>query len=111
MQGRFHHLRGCVEVAQLLAHDEPDEHVLVAPDDREAVVPLAAHEREQLPDRALAVAEHLEQSPHLEFDLLWVNALLQAHGRHLRDRSGEYASVFRLVQKGLLDAEQSVNRL
>ncbi|GJE96823.1 WD40 and Utp12 domain-containing protein [Phanerochaete sordida] len=57
------------------------------------------------------VAEHLEKSPHLEFDLLWVNALLHAHGRHLRDRSGEYASVFRLVQKGLLDAEQSVNRL
>lgn len=57
------------------------------------------------------VAEHLEKSPHLEFDLLWVNALLHAHGRHLRDRSGEYASVFRLVQKGLMDAEQSVNKI
>ena len=57
------------------------------------------------------VAEHLEKSPHLEFDLLWVNALLHAHGRHLRDRSGEYASAFRLVQKGLMDAEQSINRL
>ena len=57
------------------------------------------------------VAEHLERSPHLEFDLLWVNALLHAHGRHLRDRSGEFASVFRLVQKGLMDAEQSISRL
>lgn len=57
------------------------------------------------------VAEHLEKSPHLEFDLLWVNALLQAHGRYLRDRSGEYASVFRMVQKGLLDTEQSVSKM
>jgi periodic tryptophan protein 2 len=57
------------------------------------------------------VAEHFEKSPHLEFDLMWVNALLHAHGRHLRDRSGEYASVFRLVQKGLMDAEQSINRM
>ncbi|THH00961.1 hypothetical protein EW026_g1650 [Hermanssonia centrifuga] len=57
------------------------------------------------------VGEHLEKSPHLEFDLLWVNALLGAHGRHLRDRSGEYASVFRILQKGLMDTEQSISRL
>ncbi|KAL4246695.1 WD repeat PWP2 family protein, partial [Abortiporus biennis] len=57
------------------------------------------------------VAEHLEKSPHLEFDLLWANALLAAHGRHLRDRSGEYASVFRMLQKGLMDSEQSISRL
>ena len=57
------------------------------------------------------VAEHLEKSPHLEFDLLWLVALLHAHGRHLRDRSGEYASVFRALQKGLMDTEQSVSRL
>ena len=70
----------------------------------------------QLPQVCLApmlrvVAEHLERSPHLEFDLLWVTALLAAHGRHLRDRSGEYASVFRMLQKGLLDTEQSISRL
>ncbi|KII87643.1 hypothetical protein PLICRDRAFT_162405 [Plicaturopsis crispa FD-325 SS-3] len=57
------------------------------------------------------VADHLERSPHLEFDLLWVNALLMAHGRHLRDRSGEYASVFRALQKGLADFEQLISRL
>lgn len=57
------------------------------------------------------VAEHLDKSPHLEFDLLWMNALLHVHGRHLRDRSGEYASVFRVMQKGLMDAEQSISRL
>ena len=57
------------------------------------------------------VAEHLDKSPHLEFDLLWVTALLNAHGRHLRDRSGEYASVFRVVQKELMDAENAISRL
>ncbi|KAG5646726.1 hypothetical protein DXG03_002408 [Asterophora parasitica] len=57
------------------------------------------------------VAEHLEQTPHLEFDLVWINTLLMAHGRVLRDRSGEYASVFRALQKSLSDSEQSISKL
>ncbi|KAF4618632.1 hypothetical protein D9613_010107 [Agrocybe pediades] len=54
------------------------------------------------------VGEHLDKSPHLEFDLLWINSLLMAHGRLLRDRSGEFASVFRVLQKGLGDFETSI---
>ncbi|KAI0703655.1 WD40 repeat-like protein [Cerioporus squamosus] len=57
------------------------------------------------------VAEHMERSPHVEFDLLWATALLGAHGRHLRDRAGEYASVLRALQKGLMDFEQLISRL
>ncbi|TFK81754.1 WD40 repeat-like protein [Polyporus arcularius HHB13444] len=57
------------------------------------------------------VAEHMERSPHVEFDLLWTTALLGAHGRHLRDRAGEYASVLRALQKGLTDFEQLISRL
>ncbi|KAG6810759.1 hypothetical protein H0H92_010441 [Tricholoma furcatifolium] len=57
------------------------------------------------------VAEHLENTPHLEFDLVWVNTLLMSHGRVLRDRSGEYASVFRVLQKALSDSEQSISKL
>ncbi|PBK68743.1 WD40 repeat-like protein [Armillaria solidipes] len=57
------------------------------------------------------VAEHLERSPHLEFDLLWANTLLMAHGRYLRDRSGEYTSVFRVVQKQLGECEQAISTL
>jgi len=57
------------------------------------------------------VGEHLDKSPHLEFDLLWINSLLMAHGRLLRDRSGEFASVFRVLQKGLGDFEQSIAKL
>ncbi|OCH89636.1 WD40 repeat-like protein [Obba rivulosa] len=57
------------------------------------------------------VAEHLERSPHLEFDLLWVMALLNGHGRFLRDRAGEHASVLRALQKGLTDYEQLILKL
>ncbi|KAG6817113.1 hypothetical protein H0H87_012634 [Tephrocybe sp. NHM501043] len=57
------------------------------------------------------VAEHLENTPHLEFDLVWVNTLLMSHGRVLRDRSGEHASVFRALQKTLSDSEQSISKL
>ncbi|EEB95291.1 hypothetical protein MPER_05758, partial [Moniliophthora perniciosa FA553] len=57
------------------------------------------------------VADHLERSPHLEFDLLWANTLLMTHGRYLRDRSADYASVFRVLQKGLGDCEQTISKL
>lgn len=57
------------------------------------------------------VAEHLDNSPHLEFDLLWANSLLMIHGRYLKDRAGEHASVLRLVQKGLGECERTITRL
>ncbi|KAI3601293.1 small nucleolar ribonucleoprotein complex subunit [Moniliophthora roreri] len=57
------------------------------------------------------VADHLERSPHLEFDLLWANTLLMTHGRYLRNRSADYASVFRVLQKGLGDCEQTISKL
>ena len=57
------------------------------------------------------VGEHLDQSPYLKFDLIWVNTLLMAHGRRLRDRSGVFASIYRVLQKGLRDFEQSISKL
>ncbi|KAH7912190.1 quinon protein alcohol dehydrogenase-like superfamily [Hygrophoropsis aurantiaca] len=57
------------------------------------------------------VAEHLEKSPHLEFDLVWVQAVLMAHGRFLRDRNGEHAPVLRAVQKALGDVAGSISSL
>ncbi|KZT23719.1 WD40 repeat-like protein [Neolentinus lepideus HHB14362 ss-1] len=64
-------------------------------------------------DRMLRfISERMDQnSPHLEFELTWVRAVLGAHGRLLRDRSGEYASVLRSVQKGLGDFEVVVAKL
>lgn len=57
------------------------------------------------------VSEHLEKSPHLEFDLIWVQAVIMAHGRFLKDRRGEHAPVLRAAQKALGDAEDSISRL
>lgn len=57
------------------------------------------------------VAEHLEKSPHLEFDLIWVRAILMSHGRYLRDRSGEFAPVLRATQRALGDVQQSISNL
>ena len=57
------------------------------------------------------VAEHMEKSPHLEFDLIWVRAILMSHGRYLRDRSGEFAPVLRAMQRALGDLQQSVSSL
>lgn len=63
-----------------------------------------------LPALLRFVGEHAETSPHMEFDLIWINSLLATQGRYLREHSSEYASVFRLLQKGMLDFQQSVAR-
>jgi periodic tryptophan protein 2 len=64
-----------------------------------------------LPALLRFVGDRLVGSPHLEFDLVWVNALLFVHGRFLRDRSVEYASAFRGLQRGLVAVEESITRL
>ncbi|EIW78530.1 WD40 repeat-like protein [Coniophora puteana RWD-64-598 SS2] len=56
-------------------------------------------------------ALHLEKSPHLEFDLLWLNAVLMTHGRYLRDRNGEFAPSLRMAQKALVDTEGSLSKI
>ncbi|CAE6493983.1 unnamed protein product [Rhizoctonia solani] len=63
-----------------------------------------------LPSLLRFVGEHIESSPHMEFDLIWINSLLTSQGRYLRDHSSEYASTFRLLQKGILDFQQSISR-
>ena len=57
------------------------------------------------------VADHMESSPHIEFDLLWVEAMLTSHGRWLRERKGEMASVMRGLQKGLMGFDAGVTKL
>ncbi|KAF8503896.1 WD40 repeat-like protein [Hysterangium stoloniferum] len=56
------------------------------------------------------ISSHMEKSPHMEFNLLWINALLGSHGRYLRDRSTQFASVFRSIQRGLLGYQEVVSR-
>ena len=62
-------------------------------------------------DPAGSAAATGARSPHLEFDVLWVRALLFAHGRYLRDNSNRFASAFRAVWKGLVDAEENIARM
>ncbi|GHJ86265.1 hypothetical protein NliqN6_2667 [Naganishia liquefaciens] len=57
------------------------------------------------------IAHHAETQPHVEFDLLWITALLTAHGAYLSGRSGDFASVFRALQKGVIDFEQNIAKI
>ncbi|ORY31612.1 WD40-repeat-containing domain protein [Naematelia encephala] len=57
------------------------------------------------------IALHMESSPHIEFDLLWVGAMLTSHGRWLRERRTEMATVFRGLMKGLMTYEGGVAKL
>ncbi|KAF9968757.1 hypothetical protein BGZ70_008388 [Mortierella alpina] len=60
----------------------------------------------QLPTKYLErlmkfIASHMEDSPHLEFHLIWCTSLLISHGKYLKDHSGEFLTVFRGLQKGV----------
>ncbi|KAJ9123696.1 hypothetical protein QFC24_003470 [Naganishia onofrii] len=57
------------------------------------------------------IANHAETQPHVEFDLLWITGLLTAHGAYLGARSSEFASVFRALQKGVMDFEQTIAKM
>ena len=48
------------------------------------------------------VAQMTEETPHVEFNLRWTEALLSAHGRYLKDNAGTgYASELRTLQKAV----------
>ncbi|KAK4688689.1 periodic tryptophan protein 2, partial [Tremellales sp. Uapishka_1] len=57
------------------------------------------------------VSDHLEESPHVEFDLVWIASMLTSHGRLLRESKSEMASLFRNLQKGLMGMQSSVAKL
>jgi periodic tryptophan protein 2 len=62
--------------------------------------------------RVLEIAsEGLEGSVHLEFWLIWAGGVLVCHGRWLKERSGEVASVLRKVQRALNDCQSNIARL
>ncbi|KAF8324849.1 quinon protein alcohol dehydrogenase-like superfamily [Cantharellus anzutake] len=64
-----------------------------------------------VPNLLSFVASHAERSPHMEFDLLWINALLGIHGRFLREHSLEHAGVLRAVQKSVMDYQKNIAAL
>ena len=47
------------------------------------------------------IATQSDSSPFLELNLLWLEALLNTHGKLLKDKQGEYAEVVRMVQRAV----------
>ena len=57
------------------------------------------------------VAQAADETPHLEFNLLWVEALLSSHGRYLRESSGQFAAELRLVQRAVTRVQSDLKRV
>lgn len=57
------------------------------------------------------VAVQADESPHLEFNLLWIEALLSKHGRYLKDNAGIFAAELRSVQKAVGRIQAELARL
>lgn len=47
------------------------------------------------------VGQSMEETPHLEFHLRWLMALLSAHGTWIKDHQGDFASELRLLLRGI----------
>jgi periodic tryptophan protein 2 len=57
------------------------------------------------------VAQHADESPHLEFNLRWLEALIRIHGRWCKDNAGALAPELRLVQKAVIRVRSELERL
>lgn len=57
------------------------------------------------------VAQATEETPHLEFNLLWLEASLSAHGRYLKDNSGSFPAEMRTVQRAVSRIQSDLARM
>ncbi|KAJ9206298.1 hypothetical protein DTO271D3_7740 [Paecilomyces variotii] len=57
------------------------------------------------------VANFAEETPHLEFNLLWIESLLSIHGRYLKDNTGTFATELRAVQRVVDDIQDNIKRM
>ena len=57
------------------------------------------------------VASQADESPHLEFNLLWIESLLSAHGRTIRENAVSYEAELRSVQKAISRIQRELARL
>ncbi|BCS27640.1 snoRNA-binding rRNA-processing protein PWP2 [Aspergillus puulaauensis] len=64
-----------------------------------------------LPRLLRFVAHSCEQTPHLEFNLLWIESLLSSHGRYFKDNAGTLGPELRAVQRALDDINENLKRL
>lgn len=64
-----------------------------------------------LPRLLRFVAYAAEETPHLEFNLLWFESILSSHGRYLKDNSGTFAQELRAVQRAIDDIRDNLKKL
>ena len=57
------------------------------------------------------VAHATDESPHLEFNLRWIEALLSTHGPYLKESSATFAAELRTVQKAISRIHTDLARL
>ncbi|KAI9777444.1 MAG: hypothetical protein M1839_008856 [Geoglossum umbratile] len=57
------------------------------------------------------VATSIDETPHLEFHLLWVQLLLLEHGRYIKDNGRAFASELRMVEKCVVRTKQDLAKL
>ncbi|KAE8150192.1 WD40-repeat-containing domain protein, partial [Aspergillus avenaceus] len=64
-----------------------------------------------LPRLLRYVAHAADETPHLEFNLLWIEALLSHHGRYFKENSGTFAPELRAVQRAIDDIRENLKKL
>ena len=57
------------------------------------------------------VAQATDESPHMEFNLRWIESLLIAHGAYLKDHSPLFATELRTVQKAIAKIQVELARM
>ncbi|KAJ5649666.1 uncharacterized protein N7484_003389 [Penicillium longicatenatum] len=64
-----------------------------------------------LPRLLRFVAHAADETPHLEFNLMWIESLLSCHGRYFKENSGTFAPELRAVQRAVDDIRENLKRL
>jgi periodic tryptophan protein 2 len=57
------------------------------------------------------VATSMVESPHLEFNLRWLEAVLRSHGRYIKDNKGVFEAEARMVMRGVQSVRGELGRL
>lgn len=57
------------------------------------------------------VALSADETPHLEFNLIWIANLLQQHGVFLKEHAQTYSTELRMLQRSLAKIQQDFGRL
>jgi periodic tryptophan protein 2 len=64
-----------------------------------------------LPRLLRFIVNATDETPHLEFNLLWIESLLSIHGRYFKDNSGILAPELRAVQRVIHDIRDGLKKL